>query len=129
MKKRLRVKVAIITGSTSGIGKATAELFAEEGAKVVVSASGRRPGLGEEVVEGIENKGGVAAWCKADVNEAEDIQNLIRFSINRFGSLHILINNAYGGKHGSVLELSENDLYILIFSLNLSWFISLRYIM
>ena len=77
MAGRLKGKVAVITGSTSGIGKASAILFAEEGAKVVVSASGKRPNLSEQVVDQIRKKGGEAVWCKADVRIKSDIKNLI----------------------------------------------------
>lgn len=63
---RLDNKVAIITGSTSGIGRASAELFAKEGAKVVVC--GRREALGEEVVNGIREAGGTADYYKLDAS-------------------------------------------------------------
>jgi len=109
MTDRLKGKIAIITGSTSGIGRASAELFAEEGAKLVVSASGRRPELGNEVVEGIKKKGGEAVWCKADVRKKDDIKNLIQFTLKHFGGLDVLMNNAYGGKHGSVVDLTEAE--------------------
>jgi len=108
-RDRLKDKVAIITGSTSGIGRAIAELFGEEGAKVVVSASGRRPKPGQEVVKGIKDKGGEAVWCKADVREKKDIKHLISFTKDHFGGLDILVNNAYGGKHGSILDLPEDQ--------------------
>lgn len=107
MTKRLQDKVAVITGSTSGIGRTTAELFAQEGARVVVN--GRRRALGQEVVEGIEGQGGVASYCYADVTESDELRGLIQHAVDTYGQLDILMNNAWSGELGSVLEIDEEE--------------------
>jgi NAD(P)-dependent dehydrogenase (short-subunit alcohol dehydrogenase family) len=99
--------VAIVTGSTAGIGRASAELFAEQGASVVVS--GRRRELGEEVVRGIRSRGGTASFVAADVSRAADLRELIRAAVAAYGRLDILMNNAYSGKSRSVTEMDEAD--------------------
>lgn len=96
MTKRLEDKVAVITGSTSGIGRATAELFAQEGACVVVN--GRRRELGQEVVEGILAEGGVASYCYADVTKSDELKGLIQHAVDTYGRLDILMNNAWSGR-------------------------------
>jgi NAD(P)-dependent dehydrogenase (short-subunit alcohol dehydrogenase family) len=105
----LEGKTAVITGSSSGIGRASAELFAEEGARVVVSDSGRRPGLGDSVVEGIQERGGTAVYRRCDVRNSEEVKGLIEHAIERFGQLDILMNNAYSGKVASILDYDEAD--------------------
>jgi NAD(P)-dependent dehydrogenase (short-subunit alcohol dehydrogenase family) len=107
MTKRLQDKVAVITGSTSGIGRTTAELFAQEGAHVVVN--GRRRALGHEVVEGIVAEGGVASYCYADVSKSDELKALIQHAVETYGGLDILMNNAWSGKLGSVLEIDEQE--------------------
>ncbi len=107
MSGRLSGKVAVITGSTSGIGRATAELFAHEGASVVVS--GRREELGQEVVEGIRAAGGTATYCHTDVSEPDQIRALIDHAVETYGSLHVLMNNAFSGPRHAILELSEEE--------------------
>ena len=69
---RLEGKVAIVTGATAGMGRAAAELFAQEGAKVVLC--GRREPLGQEIVEVIKGRGGDATFVTADVAKAEDVK-------------------------------------------------------
>ena len=69
-------KVAIITGSTRGIGRATAELFAKEGAKVIVV--GTKEELGESCVNAIKAAGGEAIFCKTDVTSDESLDNLVK---------------------------------------------------
>ena len=90
--KRLEGKVAVITGSTSGIGAATARLFAKEGAAVVVS--GRRTEKGELVCDEIIKTGGTAIFIRADVTVDEDLENLFYQTRKQFGRIDILINNA-----------------------------------
>ena len=107
MGGRLTGKVAVVTGSTSGIGRASAELFAEEGAKLVIN--GRRRTLGEQVATGIEAQGGVASYFYADVSQGEQLRDLIRFAVDTYGRLDILMNNAYSGRFGSVVDLPETD--------------------
>ena len=107
MGTRLAGKVAVVTGSTSGIGRASAELFAEQGASVIIS--GRRRALGQEVVDGIVANGGAASYFGADVRRGEQLRDLIRFAADRYGQLDILMNNAYSGRHGSVVDTSEAD--------------------
>jgi NAD(P)-dependent dehydrogenase (short-subunit alcohol dehydrogenase family) len=109
MDKRLEGKVAIITGSSAGIGRASAELFAEKGARVIVSDSGRRPGLGEEAVRAIVTRGGEAAYCRCDVRDSAQIQALIDFGIQKFRRLDILMNNAWSGRIASVVGYDEKD--------------------
>lgn len=89
---RLDGKVAIITGSNSGVGAAAAKLFAKEGAKVVLSAR-RLPQL-EEVAEQIRAEGGEVLVVPTDVSKAEDAQNLVDKTVEAFGRVDILVNNA-----------------------------------
>lgn len=91
-KKLFTGKVALVTGATSGIGKATAFAFAREGATVVLA--GRREHLGREVQEEIERAGGTACYVKTDVRKIEDIENLFRTILDRFGRLDLAFNNA-----------------------------------
>ncbi|MFH1085797.1 MAG: glucose 1-dehydrogenase, partial [Chloroflexota bacterium] len=107
MAGRLAGKVAIVTGSTSGIGKATAIQFAREGAKVVVN--GRRNELGQQVVAQIRAEGGAAEYHPADMAHSDQIQALIAFTVATYGRLDVLMSNAYSGRNGPVTELAEED--------------------
>lgn len=104
---RLRGKVAMVTGSTSGIGRGCAELFAEEGAQVIIN--GFPVELGDRVVATIREKGGSATYCRADVRRSEDLRKLIRFAEETCGRLDILMNNACCGHSASVVEQEEDD--------------------
>ena len=104
---RLADKVAIVTGSTAGIGKGSAELFAREGAKVVVS--GRTVDAGEQVVAGIRASGGEAIFVKADVSIAADVQRLVNETVAAYGKLDVLFNNAGTGSKGLTADESEES--------------------
>ena len=85
-------KVALVTGATSGIGKATAIEFARAGAKVVLI--GRREKEGAQVVAEIEKLGGEAAFVRADVAKDADVKRMVDFTVGKFGRLDIAFNNA-----------------------------------
>jgi 3-oxoacyl-[acyl-carrier protein] reductase len=89
---RLKDKVAIVTGSTSGMGRATAELFAKEGAKVVVT--GRNEKRAKEVVDGIKVQGGEAIYVIVDASKTEDNKIIFDKTIEAYGTVDILFNNA-----------------------------------
>lgn len=89
---RLASKVALITGGTSGIGRATAELFAKEGA--AVAFTGRSEERGQEVAREIEELGGRALFIRADVRSSEDCRRSVGEVVATFGRLDILFNNA-----------------------------------
>ena len=92
MGKRLDGKVAIITGGTSGIGEATARRFVEEGARVVIA--GRSVEKGEKLADAL---GGNAVFMKADVMNERDIEVLVDRTVEQFGRLDCLFNNAGAG--------------------------------
>jgi 3-oxoacyl-[acyl-carrier protein] reductase len=99
---RFSGKVAIITGSTSGIGEAIAKEFAREGAKVIVS--GRRTERGNAVVADIKAVGGEGTFVQADVAQMEECKNLIRSTIDIYGAVDILVNNAGIGRRPISIE-------------------------
>ena len=104
---RLAGKIAIITGSTSGIGRASAELFAWEGAKVVVV--GRRAERGEMVVANIKNRGGEAVYIQADMSVEADMENVINTAIATYGRIDILFNNAGYMSNKPAIEVTRKD--------------------
>ena len=89
---KLNGKVALITGAGSGMGRATALLFAQEGAKVV--AAGRTLATLEETVNSIKQAGGQAVAVCADVSKETDAENMVRVAVQKFDKLDILFNNA-----------------------------------
>jgi len=89
---RLKEKVALITGGTSGIGLVTAKRFAAEGAAVAII--GRSVERGEEVIREIVNSGGQALFIRADVRLANDCRRAVEQTLDRFGKIDILFNNA-----------------------------------
>jgi len=102
---RLEGKCAIVTGSATGIGKATATLFAQEGARVVVSDVDE---AGRQVVEAIKGDGGEATFVKADVSQAVDAERMVDTAVRTYGRLDVLVNNAavYRGD-GSILTVAD----------------------
>ena len=85
-------KVAIVTGATSGIGRAAAIAYAREGAKVVVA--GRRATEGEETVRLLQAQGGEGIFVKTDVSKAVQVKELVERTLQKFGRLDIAFNNA-----------------------------------
>ena len=116
--KTLRNKVAIITGASSGIGKATALLFAEEGAMVIASDIDGNQGL--EVVKEITAKDGNAFFIKADTSKPEDNWNLVQETVRLFGKLDIAVNNA--GIGGPLMSTADYpiDEWQKVIDINLS---------
>jgi NAD(P)-dependent dehydrogenase (short-subunit alcohol dehydrogenase family) len=85
-------KVTLVTGGTSGIGRATAVAFGREGAKVIIAA--RRENLGNDVVKEIKDSGGEAIYIRTDVRKPEDIDHLFQTILDSYGRLDIAFNNA-----------------------------------
>ncbi len=106
--KRLNGKVAIVTGSNRGIGKGIAIAFAKEGCKVVVN-NYKEDNDGKEVVNEIKGLGSDAIFVKADVSKEKDMKNLVKKTVEKFGKLDIMVNNAGILVSGSVKELTEKD--------------------
>ena len=103
---RLQGKVAIVTGSTSGIGIGIAKLYAAEGAKVVIC--GRRAEKGQAVVDEIVKAGGEASYHYMDITDTASIESLMKDTVEKYGKLDILVNNAANValKDGRVDELT-----------------------
>ncbi len=107
MTVRLKNKVTIITGAASGIGKATAVLFAEHGARVVVADIDIHGG--KETVTEIQKVGNEAKFIKTDVTNKIDTQNVVAQTVDTYGKLDILFNNAGIAMRLPVEELPEDD--------------------
>ena len=103
---RLSGKVAIVTGSTSGIGIGIAKVYAKEGAQVIIC--GRREARGQEVVDEIVAEGGKASYHFMDITQAESIEALMADTAKEYGKIDILVNNAANValKDGRVDELT-----------------------
>jgi NAD(P)-dependent dehydrogenase (short-subunit alcohol dehydrogenase family) len=108
-------KVVLVTGGTSGIGKATAVAFAEAGAKVVIT--GRREKEGAEVVSEITKTGGTAAFVRADVAKDVDVQKAVDFVLSTHGRLDVAFNNA-GVEVGGPLDQVTEEQYRRAFDIN-----------
>lgn len=115
---RLKDKVAIVTGSTSGIGIGIARLFAAEGAKVVIC--GRREEKGQAVVDNITKEGGEASYHFFDITDTDSIEKLIDDTAEKYGKIDILVNNAANValKDGNIDELTI-DMWDAIFESDL----------
>jgi 3-oxoacyl-[acyl-carrier protein] reductase len=104
---RLEDKVAIITGAASGIGRATALLFAQEGAKVVVADVNDEGG--KETVSLITKQGSEAIFVHTDVTKFDESEELIKFAVQEFEGLQILVNNAGTTRDNLLISMSEKD--------------------
>lgn len=104
---KLEGKTAIITGATSGIGAATAQLFAQEGANVIIT--GRRRQRGEDLAAAIRAAGGVCLYVSADHTQPQDCAAVIQAAIRAFGRIDILFNNAGIVTKGTAETVTEED--------------------
>src|SRR5438552_1616747 len=114
---RLEEKVALVTGGGSGIGRATALLFAQEGAVVVVADY--RPEDGEATADAVKQQGGRATFVRADVTQAGDVEAMVRATVEAYGRLDVVHNNAgVFPREGPAHELLE-DVWDRIIDTNL----------
>lgn len=122
----MKNKSIIITGAASGIGKATAELFANQGASVVISDIQEKEG--KATTESIVSNGGKATFFKADVAKPEDMEALVNYTLETYGRVDIAVNNAgIGGEINPVADLSiEGWQKVIAINLN-SLFYGMKY--
>jgi NAD(P)-dependent dehydrogenase (short-subunit alcohol dehydrogenase family) len=126
MSKTFENKVVLVTGGTSGIGRATALAFAREGASVVVS--GRRKLEGSETVTLVEKAGGKGLFVQSDVSDEAQVKALVETVVHHFGRLDIAFNNAgTEGTPGPLIE-STVEQYTRVFDINVKGvFLSMKY--
>lgn len=105
--RRFERAVVLVTGSTSGIGEATAKRFAREGASVVVN--GRSVDAGQSVAGSIRDCGGDAVFVEADLAHPEEIERLIREAVDEYGRIDVLVNNAAVQIQKTVAETTLED--------------------
>jgi 3-oxoacyl-[acyl-carrier protein] reductase len=105
---RFEGKVAVVTGASRGIGRAIAQRLSSEGASLVVNYAAS-PEAAEEVVQSIQSAGGRATAFRADVGQMDQAKALVEHAIERFGDLHILVNNAGIIRDGLILTMKEDD--------------------
>lgn len=111
-------KTVIITGAASGIGKATAELFAYKGANVIISDIQEEEG--KSTTESISASGAKASFFKSDVSNPKDMQDLTSFAVKTYGKLDVAVNNAgIGGELNPIVDLSIEG-WQKVISINLS---------
>lgn len=111
-------KVAVVTGSSRGIGAGIAQLLAAQGAKVVVNHRNSPDGA-EEVVAAIKDKGGEAVAIQADVSDGSQAEALIKSTIDTFGQIDILVNNAGTTRDKLIMKMKDED-WDVVLSSNLS---------
>lgn len=104
---RLANKIALVSGSASGIGEASAKTFAREGASVVVADVNKEGGA--RVVDEIRKAGGTAEFVEANVLEIKSIENMIEFAVKKFGRLDVLMNNAQVTAAGRLGDIKLED--------------------
>ena len=121
-----RGKVAIVTGGGSGIGEATALTLARSGARVVVADVDRA--AGERVVDAIKGDGGEGAFVAVDVSMVEDVESMVKTTVDNFGGLHVAVNNAgIGGAQAATGEYPV-DSWRQVIEINLNGvFYGMRY--
>jgi NAD(P)-dependent dehydrogenase (short-subunit alcohol dehydrogenase family) len=115
MQRSYENKVALVTGGTSGIGKATAFAFAHAGAKVILT--GRRKKEGQAVADEIERTGGAAAFFQADFSKEAEVQAAVEFVVSTHGRLDVAFNNAGLEATGPLAEITEEK-YRAVFDIN-----------
>lgn len=114
---RLKDRIAVVTGSSSGIGQGIAVHFAQEGARVVINYIGRAEGA-NETLQTIQKAGGQGVICQADVTSMEDVHRLIDTAYQTYGGCDILVNNAGMEKKADFWEVTEAD-YDKVLAVNL----------
>jgi 3-oxoacyl-[acyl-carrier protein] reductase len=112
----LKGKVAIVTGSSNGIGRGIAERLAQDGATVVVNYA-KSADKAKQVVAGIEAKGGKAVAMQADMSKVADVRQLVKNAVKQFGRLDILVNNAGDFLAKPLAETTEEE-FDRLFALN-----------
>jgi NAD(P)-dependent dehydrogenase (short-subunit alcohol dehydrogenase family) len=126
MSKTFENKVVLITGGTSGIGRATAVAFAREGAKVVIS--GRRKTEGEETVALITKAGSKGLFVQSDVSDEAQVKQLVQTTVDTFGRLDIAFNNAGTEGHPKPLTEASAEDYQQVFDINVKGvFLSMKH--
>lgn len=109
---RLENRIALITGAASGIGEATARLFAAEGARVALADM--QDDRGRAVAKEITDGGGTAHYLHVDVSASEDVAGMVQETVDHFGGLDILYNNAGLARGGSIVDVAEDDWDLVI---------------
>ncbi len=109
-------KIAVITGSSRGIGKGCAQVFVDQGAKVVIN--GRDEGVCRETYQDITKNGGDAIICPADITNKDEVNKMVSDTINAFGHIDIVVNNA-GTSRDALIHKMSDSLFKFILDLNL----------
>jgi NAD(P)-dependent dehydrogenase (short-subunit alcohol dehydrogenase family) len=104
---QLNNKVAIVTGGSKGIGSGIAHVFAQRGAKVVVVARNKKTGM--QTVEEILNLGGDAIFVPCDISSEAEVQAMVQATLDAYGQIDVLVNNAGVGVYKSVVEATSDD--------------------